>query len=93
MKTVWKFGLDLSNSDITRIDMPVNAKVLSAGVQGRGFFVWALVDPDAPTIPHRFAVHGTGHPVGDDTVFADLLDTVFMGPLVFHIFDHGEVHH
>ncbi len=92
---IWYFNSLLIDGqlggDIVRISMPYGARALSAGVQGLDFFVWAAVDTDAPFVEHRFAVHGTGHPVEDDTAFAPFVNTVFMGPLMFHVFDLGQV--
>ena len=89
MKTIWKFGLD--PADTQPVQMPQNARILSAGVQDNDFVVWAAVDPRAPTVARRFAIHGTGHAVQDDTAEGAFINTVFIGPLVFHIFDLGEV--
>ena len=106
MQTIWKFELDLSNGDVSQVEMPEGAAVISAGVQGeRTFVVWALVDPDAPRATRRFVVHGTGHPVLQEVtetftagiqghpveVLASFINTIFIGPLVFHVFDLGEV--
>ena len=105
MQTIWKFELDLFNGDVSQIEMPEGAVSISAGVQGRTFVVWALVDPNAPRVTRRFVVHGTGHPVLKEVtetftaeiqnhpveVLASFINTVFIGPLVFHIFDLGEV--
>ncbi len=105
MQTIWKFELDLSNGDVSQVEMPEGAATISAGVQGGMIVVWALVDPDGPRVTRRFAVHGTGHPVLKEVtetftagiqghpveVLASFINTVFMGPLVFHVFDLGEV--
>ena len=105
MQTIWKFELDLSNGDASQVEMPAGAATISAGVQGRTVVVWALVDPNAPRVTRRFVVHGTGHPVLKEVtetfttgiqdhpveVLASFINTVFMGPLVFHVFDLGEV--
>lgn len=105
METIWKFELDLSNGNVSQIEMPADAATISAGVQGETFVVWALVDPDAPRVTRRFVIHGTGHPVLKEVtetftagiqdhpveVLASFINTVFMGPMVFHVFDLGEV--
>ncbi len=105
MQTIWKFELDLSGGDMSQIEMPEGAATISAGVQGMTFVVWALIDPDAPRVTRRFVVHGTGHPVLKEVtetftagihdhpveVLASFINTVFMGPLVFHVFELGEV--
>lgn len=105
MKTIWKFKLNFSEGDISEIGMPRGAVIISAGVQGeRDIMVWALVDSDALLVARRLVVHGTGHPVLKEVtetftagiqgqpveVLFSFINTVFMGPLVFHIFDLGE---
>ncbi len=34
MQTIWKFELDLSNGDVSQIEMPEGAAAISAGIQG-----------------------------------------------------------
>lgn len=86
MKSVYKYEIDPSNPCI---ELPAAAKILSAGVQGEHIFIWALVDIEFnAVIKHEFSVVGTGHSLSptfcDEHVF---LNTVFMGPLVFHVFE------
>ncbi len=90
MKTVWKFELTPLRSDEVEVKMPGGARLLGAGVQDQRFFVWAVVDPEVPVIVRKFVIHGTGHPMIPEAAFASLVDIVFMGPLVFHVFDLGE---
>ena len=90
MTTIWKFELDVTQGDRVCISIPKGAVVLSAGVQGRNFMVWAIVDPAAPKVNRNFSVHGTGHSVPAEIEWSAFINTVFMGPLVFHIFDLGE---
>lgn len=93
MLTVWKFELNHRGGDLARVEMPQGADVLSAGYQGSPvdgqFMIWAKVDPNAPKCQRMFTVHGTGHNA-NDTDGAAFVDTVFLGPLVFHVFDLGE---
>ena len=87
MKTVWKFEVTLA--DEFDVLMPAGAALLFAQVQhGRPFF-WALVDDQAPRVPRRFLLLGTGHPAPSDCgayVGSFQLDG---GALVFHLFDRG----
>ena len=90
MKTIWKYTLDVSD-DISRCVIRKKARILSAGVQGRDIVIWALVDTDESPAYWNFAVRGTGHPIEEHVAARPLVNTVFMGPLVFHVFDLGEV--
>ena len=71
------------------IDMPLCAQILSVGMQGRDVVVFALVDPEKPTTPRRFAGFGIGHELPPH----DYLAEKFIGSvtthegLTFHIFE------
>lgn len=91
------------------VDMPKGAKVLSVGIQMAGDDVmtaktwgtddypmlYALVNPEAQSIGHRFVALPLGLPIMDDVddlPFA-LVGSFSMrnGRVVFHLFDAGEV--
>ena len=63
-------------------------KFLHVAVQDSIITIWALVDTEAPLISRRFKVIGTGGAITD---YEKFLGTVFQGPLVWHVFDCGEV--
>jgi len=88
MKTIWKYAV-ITTGD-TEVEMLGLYKVLSAGIDPQGqLCVWALVEPDEnwrKTV--KVFVRGTGHPADgmieeEGVIF---LNTVFMGPLVWHVF-------
>lgn len=91
MKTVWKFTLDVT--DEQTVEMPQGAEILLGGNQRpvniTSLEVWALVDPDAPLVRRKFAIHGTGHPVTEGGTHIGSIITAG-GALVWHVFDHGE---
>lgn len=58
MYEIWKFPFKTS-TEVT-IAMPSGAEVLSLQVQGGMPCLWALVEPERPTTPHRFRIYGTG---------------------------------
>lgn len=74
----------------TEVSMPRGAKVLSVGVQGDGVFMWALI-PQLSHLsePRRFLVVGTGH-LWPLTAFGPFIGTVFLGALMFHVFEGGD---
>ncbi len=88
MSVVWKFPLDM-RPDQT-VEMPAGAVVLHAAHQASVAYVWALVDPGAPTVPRRLWVLGTGSPVPVGVIGVHV-STFFIGDLVLHVFDLGEL--
>ncbi len=84
---VWKFQV----SPNPYVQMPKGADTLSVGIQGQDIMVWARVNPNSIMITRRLPVYGTGHVIDPLDHELPLIGTVFMGPLVFHVFDGGEV--
>ena len=84
-RTIWKFTL--AATDRQTVEMPDNAQVLSAQMQGETLCLWALVYPDAPKTKREIEVFGTGHPVPPAT--RRFISTVQMhgGALIFHVFE------
>lgn len=81
MKSVFKYPLLPQEETI----LLLRGKVLSVGIQGNDIMVWAVHDDDAPALSVRFYVMGTGH-FFVDTSESNFVGTVFLGPLVFHVF-------
>lgn len=85
--TIWKFQVPIGGP----VEMPQDARLLAVGVQGGVLTVWALVDPEAPTVPRQLFVYGTGHPMADEP--GEYVGTARTGgqlELVWHVFDGGE---
>jgi hypothetical protein len=86
MKTIWKFGLEIVDSQ--RISMPRGAEILSVGNQRDTLCMWASVDAEAPLVNRCFEIRGTGekipHSVGNPRKF---VGTVIMEPFVWHVFE------
>ena len=53
--------------------------------------VWAEVDTERRSVLRRFLVVGTGHPMTPAERWDFFLGTVIDGPLVWHVYDGGEV--
>ena len=85
--TIWKFHVRVDDRVI--VSMPRGARILHAGLQRGEIHVWAIVDQDAPLVNRALLVRGTGHPMRGADMFPHV-GTVFMGSLVFHVFDAGE---
>jgi hypothetical protein len=82
MKTVFKYTL---HSTEGTVQLPVGAKILLAGVQDTGIQLWAEVESTAPLISRQFFVVGTGHEM--PTGRLEYISTVFVGMLVWHIYE------
>lgn len=84
------FKYDLSVTDVQDIEMPAGAVLLSVQMQYGRLCVWAVVNPEAPTMPRRFWVIGTGRTVPER--IGIFLGTVQMagGDLVWHVFGQGD---
>lgn len=90
MKEIWKFEVGPRFSDV---EMPRDARVLSAQVQHGKLCVWALVNPENTKVKRQFLVLGTGHPAGAvETLNLIFVDTVQMdgGAYIFHVFVEPE---
>lgn len=81
MKSIYKYQLEPGEETI----LTLRGKVLSAGVQGRDIMVWAVHDDLTPECKVRVNVIGTGH-LFVDAPETGFVNTVFLGPLVFHVF-------
>ena len=83
MKRVYKYPI--SNDRSFTVKMDAKAKVLKVGPQNNEWFLWALVDPDAPKIERHFYLYGTGHDIPEGKVH---LATWEVGPFVIHCFEN-----
>jgi hypothetical protein len=84
VKTIWKYPLQ---PDVTTLDMPQGAQVLTVQVQGNRPVLWALVDPCQLKRKRRFAVFGTGHDIPDEVGKYIGTFQLLDGGLVFHLFE------
>lgn len=86
MKTVYKYPLEIT--DEQTILLPSSAKPLHVATQCGDLHLWALVDTDAPIVPRKFRIHGTGHQIHDADRLS-FIGTLMMHDrqLVFHVFE------
>jgi len=84
MKTIHKYPVRY-NEDFT-LTLPKGARVVHFAEQNSSLHIWAEVTPDNPPIEHRFAVHGTGHPIDPTETY---IATCFDGPFVWHLYEKG----
>ena len=84
---VFKYHVPIHDS--FSITMPADAKILSFQPQGTDACIWALVDPEKPSVERYFIVRGTGHEIEylpDVLVYIGTIQMAF-GSLVFHLFE------
>lgn len=88
-QAIWKFPLEVT--DLQFVPMPAAAEILSVAVQREQIVLYALVDPNAPTVDQWFAIVGTGHPVPQSVSRKNFLGTASLhgGALMFHVFRVG----
>lgn len=87
--TIWKFMLPFASEPI--IQMPAEAAVLHAGMQGGHICLWAMVNQSADVEPRRFLIVGTGGELPTEGMWS-YVGTVQQGghdepQLVWHIFE------
>ena len=80
MKSIYKYGIGIGETILT-----MRGRILSAGVQDGSIMIWAVHDDTALARQVRVCVMGTGHPFVAAPE-SDFVGTVFLGPLVFHVF-------
>ena len=85
MKTIWKFPLQVTDSQ--DINMPIGAKILCLQMQAGAPCIWALVDPKAATYPMKIVMYGTGHEIHDMNSLLYLgTFQIYAGALMYHAF-------
>lgn len=87
MLKVFKYQVEMS--DYFELDLPEGARILIVDVQSNIPWLWALVDPSAPSEKRLFRFAGTGHPIEEDPDKLRFISTfkVDEGALIFHIFE------
>lgn len=83
MKRIFKYDLELA--DVQSIEMPCDAKVLTAQLQNGKIRLWAMVSPGADKKTRHFQIIGTGHEVVDNSRL--YVATVKQGIFVWNIFE------
>lgn len=86
MSVVWKYPL--KGGDVVNVDMPANARILTAQCQTDTLCLWALVDPEQAPVTRTFRVAGTGQTIPPDS-FRNYIGSaqMFGGALVWHVFE------
>lgn len=88
MKVVYKYTIEVAEFQV--VDMPSQAKILSAQVQHGQIRLWALCDPAARIKQRRVLMFGTGQPFNGLAQGFVYIDTVQVGVYVWHVFAENE---
>lgn len=85
-RRVFKYSVEWG--DIAHVDMPEDAQILTAQLQGSSekLVVWALVNPGAPLQSRTFRIAGTGHRITETVAYISTVQ-LFDGSAVFHVFE------
>ncbi len=83
------FKYNVPTEDMSKIEMPKFAKILSFQMQDGRPVIWALVDDEAETEKRTFRFCGTGDPVNIRTECLIHIGTIQQlgGRLVWHLFE------
>lgn len=83
--TIWKFPITGFDNVI---EMPVAAQIVCFQYQDDAPFLWAIVDPNAPTAKRNIRVYGTGAEMPER--MRAYIGTAQYGPFVWHAFEEFE---
>ncbi|TGE05574.1 DUF7352 domain-containing protein [Hymenobacter fodinae] len=84
-RTIHKYPLKPSGEQ--PLPLPRGSRVLSAVEQNNSIVVYAEVDDQQQeTETHTLYVYGTGHVLDHNGGAAKFIDTVKVGPYVFHVY-------
>lgn len=82
-KIIYKYSVPME--DEFEIKMPEHSKILSFQVQNEQPMLWALVDPDTPTVLKQFHIFGTGNPI--KAWIGNYIGTIQLHGYVWHLFE------
>ena len=83
MRTVYKYQIE--REDITNTEIPKDAVIIHAAMQGGELCIWAIVDPKASLASRKFIAIGTGQILPDHQLTH--ITTVHDRPYVWHVFE------
>lgn len=89
MKTIYKYKLKLA--EVVEVEMPTDARVLTAQAQGVHVWIWAIIDTEPrEKEKRRFAVLKTGQKIELNTDVLTHVGSVQFdeGGLVYHVFEY-----
>lgn len=84
MKTIFKYRLELADSQVLRL--PKGAKLLTVQIQHGAPHVWAEVDDTQELEDMGVWIFGTGHPLSAEGLTYLGTYQLYGGQLVFHVY-------
>lgn len=57
---IFKFPIGRPNDEVI-VEMQSGAEILCVKLQGHEVCIWAIVPPNAPLVPRKVQIRGTGH--------------------------------
>ncbi len=85
MKTIWKYQLEVEKNQT--LVMPEGAEILTVQLQYETACIWAVVDPEAKSVPRTFELIGTGHDFKLQNYLYIGTFQVDGGNFIFHLFE------
>ena len=82
---VYKYPIKID--DIVELELPAGAEILHVESQNDNLFLWALVDPEKPTLHRRIRIAGTGHTIKENIIRYINTFTLYEKALWFHVFE------
>ncbi len=85
MKTIWKFPLVLGSLNEFAIPRPATPLFIGTQLEKEWeVCVWCEIEDDREPVRRIFAVHGTGHQIGDNERH---VGSVQVPPFVWHVYE------
>lgn len=86
MNTIYKYPISM-DGDVTTVQMPADAQILTVQVQRGTPCIWAIVDASAPTVKRCFELYVTGQEI--DATYKKYVGTVQSPDQMFvlHVFE------
>lgn len=92
IKVIWKYDwkYELKHKGIQKIEMPIDAEILTVQMQMDCLVLWALVNSENKTEERTFEIFGTGIHISKDIPrkYIGTFQTQG-GYLVFHVFEQN----
>jgi hypothetical protein len=86
MKKIFKYKIDFNPGMTVSLLMPINAKILTTGIQKNELFIWALIDEKEKLEDRYFQVYATGEEINN--IEKQKYVTSIIGDyLVWHLFE------
>jgi hypothetical protein len=84
MKKIYKYTMEADDTATPFVTMPIDAVVLTTGVQDGNFVAWAEVNPDEKILQiYHFCIVHTGGSIPNSSVY---INTILDRQFVWHVY-------